>query len=153
MGTALPPSDWRSLDPATAESFADLTGDRQWIHTPTACGGVSGGTAIAQAALLLGLTVGLLAEVYSFPWTRRTLQRGYDAIRFPASAPLGSRVRVQATLAKLAETGNGSALLTTRVTLQCDQTRQPVLRGALISLLESKAAVGDGMPSAPQIHD
>lgn len=154
LGVALPPGRWHRLTPEAARSFAELTGDRQWIHTPTLCGGLTAhspaGTpepAIAQAALLLGLSVGLLAEAYSFPWARRTLQRGYDGIRFPASAPLDSHVRLHATPAELTDVGTGSSMLVTRISLECDRADRPVLRGSMIALLEGTESDG---PVAPE---
>ena len=142
VGSPLPPSQWQRPDAGDAARFADLTGDRQWFHTPTLCGTAITRPApderpIFQAAYLLGLSVGMLAEVYAFPWTRRTLQRGYDDIRFPASAPLGSGLRIIATPSSVTPAGRHGHFLDTTVVMECDEAERPVLRGRFIALLET----------------
>ena len=94
-------SPWREVTQAAIAQFADVTGDRQWIHVDAERArreSTSGGT-IAHGFLTLSLISRLLREaVGTVTGTRMAINYGLNKVRFPAPVPSGSRVRGRCTL-------------------------------------------------------
>ena len=107
--------------------FADITRDRQWIHVDPARASASafGGT-IAHGLLTLAMGPWFLEELMSFAGFANTLNYGYEKIRFPAPTPVGSRIRMRATIEEVRPAGDGAALLVTTQTFECDAVAKPV---------------------------
>jgi len=106
VGTELGPTAWREVTHAQVCAFAEVTGDRQWIHLDqdrAAKGPL--GTTIAHGLLTLSLGPALLAELLSFEGFSASLNYGYDRVRFPSPLPVGARVRMRATVLDLSERG------------------------------------------------
>jgi len=96
VGRRIGPSSWREITQAHVDAFAELGGDRQWIHTdPERARRESayGGT-IAHGNLTLAMLDGfrpdLLERVGGFGVA---LNYGWNKVRFPAPLPVGSRIR------------------------------------------------------------
>jgi acyl dehydratase len=106
VGTELGPTGWHEVTHAQVCAFAEVTGDRQWIHLDqdlAARGQL--GTTIAHGLLTLSLGPALLSELLSFDGFSASLNYGYDRVRFPAPLPVGARVRMRATILQLSERG------------------------------------------------
>src|SRR6188768_1491938 len=105
-GSELGSSDWHVITQEQVNLFADATGDHQWIHVDPerAKGGPFGGT-IAHGYLTVSLIPGVLHEVWKVDGMKMGLNYGINKLRFPAPVPVGSKVRVDATLAKVEEVG------------------------------------------------
>lgn len=99
VGDELGVSDWVVLDQATIDAFADVTGDRQWIHIDVdrAATGPFGAT-IAHGYLTLSLLPQFRADIFDIVTPRMSLNYGLNKVRFPAVVPSGSRVRGRARL-------------------------------------------------------
>jgi len=135
VGTALGSSEWLKVEQETIDAFAELTGDRQWIHTDVerAKGGPFGGT-VAHGYLTLSLLPRLVASVYRVEGVAATVNYGLERVRFPAPLPAGSRVR--ATVDLLAVEPRGEATrVATRATVACEGLDRPVLVAEPITLL------------------
>lgn len=96
IGTVLGPTAWRRVDQEDIDTFARLSGDRQWIHTDVARAERESpyGTTIAHGNLTLALIDGFRDELV--PVTGDGLlgvNLGYERVRFPAPVPAGSEVR------------------------------------------------------------
>jgi acyl dehydratase len=87
-------SAWRSVDAATVSTFADVTGDHQWIHLD-ARRALTGpfGVPVAHGFLLLALIPALLDEVLRVNGVRHVLNKEAGPARFLAPVPVGDRVR------------------------------------------------------------
>lgn len=88
-------SAWTEVSQEMVDRFADLTGDRQWIHVdPERAGreGPFGGT-IAHGFLTLALLGGTFGQCYAFPNRRFGLNYGFDKVRFVSAVRVGQRVR------------------------------------------------------------
>lgn len=109
VGRDLGTSRWRPVDQEAVTAFAELTGDRYWIHTdvPQARASPFGGT-IAHGYFTLTLGPALLNELVSFDGFRLGLNYGVNRIRFPAPMPVGHRVRMHATLVEVADIDDGA---------------------------------------------
>lgn len=84
------------------ESFAAVSGDRQWIHIDTerARGESPWGTTIAHGFLTLSLLSRMASEAVSLQLGQSaSINYGLNRVRFPAPVPAGSRVRGHFALA------------------------------------------------------
>lgn len=100
VGEELGVSDWREISQAKVDAFADLTDDHQWIHVDVERARESpfGGT-IAHGFLTVALAPSFMDELFAITDVSMGLNYGLDRVRFPSPLPVGSRVRMRATLA------------------------------------------------------
>ncbi len=89
-------------------SFADATGDHQWIHVDEdrARSGPFGRT-IAHGYLILAMVPALLNEVLVVEEPGTRINYGLNRVRFITPVPEGSAVRLGATVASVQEAGEG----------------------------------------------
>jgi acyl dehydratase len=108
VGEHLGYSDYRPVTQEQIDTFADLTGDDQWIHVDTerAKDGPFGGT-IAHGLLTLSLGPRLARTIYRIDGMKMGVNYGYDRIRFPSPVPVGSQVRLGATLTSVEDLPKG----------------------------------------------
>ena len=99
VGTALPTTDWVVVDQQSIDTFADATGDHQWIHVDAerAKTGPFGGT-IAHGYLTLSLIGPLVADALSVPGASSVVNYGLGKVRFPSPVPADSRIRLSSTI-------------------------------------------------------
>jgi acyl dehydratase len=111
VGAELGASDYVTITQATVDAFAEVTGDRQWIHTDAAraAGSPFGGT-IAHGYLTLALAPALLNQVLPLDEFAMTVNRGLDRLRFPAPLPGGERVRLRVKLDAVERIAGGGTL-------------------------------------------
>ena len=107
-GTHLGYSDWLEITQERVNTFAEATGDYQWIHVDVerAKAGPFGGP-IAHGYLTLSLAPVLMAEVARVDGLAMAVNYGLNKLRFPSPVPVGSRVRMGASLAGLEEIPGG----------------------------------------------
>ena len=98
-GTHIGYSEWHQITQERINSFADATGDHQWIHCD-AERAKSGpfGTTVAQGYLTLCLAIPLLSEIFQVTTAKLVINYGLNKVRFPAPVPVGSRLRLGAFL-------------------------------------------------------
>lgn len=109
VGGELGASDWLVVDQGLIERFAEVTGDRQWLHTDPAraATGPYRGT-IAHGLLILSLLPALAAQVYEITGVVARINYGYDRVRFPQAVPVGSRVRDRVLVRELVAVDTGT---------------------------------------------
>ena len=92
-------SGWHRIEQRHVDLFADATGDHQWIHVDPerAAAGPFGGT-IAHGYLTLSMLPMLMSEVMTVEGARMGVNYGAERVRFTAPVPVGSEVRLHATL-------------------------------------------------------
>jgi len=120
-------SPWREVTQEAIAQFADVTGDRQWIHVDLdrARRESSYGTTIAHGFLTLSLISRLLRDaVGAVGGTRMAINYGLNKVRFPAPVPSGSRVRGRCMLHNL-EPIDGGLQATWSVLIECDGSPKP----------------------------
>jgi acyl dehydratase len=120
-------SPWREVTQEAIAQFAEVTGDRQWIHVDVERArreSTYGGT-IAHGFLTLSLISRLLRDaVGTVGGTRMAINYGVNKVRFPAAVPSGSRVRGRCTLQHL-EPIDGGVQATWSVLVERDGTEKP----------------------------
>ncbi|RBY96284.1 dehydratase [Blastococcus sp. TF02-8] len=112
IGTELGTSDWYEVTQEHVNLFADATGDHQWIHIDVerATKESPFGGPIAHGYLTLSLLVPLFGQVLLVTDTVMGVNYGLNKVRFPSPVPVGSRVRLTATLAGVEEIAGGKQL-------------------------------------------
>ncbi|MFI9583549.1 MaoC family dehydratase [Streptomyces sp. NPDC052236] len=106
--TDLGTSDWIEITQERINTFADATGDHQWIHVDVekAKEGPFGGP-IAHGYLTLSLFIPLFTELLDVEGVTTKVNYGLNKVRFPSPVKAGSRVRLVARLAEVAEVPGG----------------------------------------------
>jgi acyl dehydratase len=98
-GETFGPTDWVDVDQERVDTFADATGDHQWIHVDPerAKSGPFGGT-IAHGLLTLSLLPELTNRLWTVENVRMGINYGFNEVRFPSPVPVGVRVRMTSVL-------------------------------------------------------
>ena len=136
-GTPLGSSDWVRIDQAMIDAFADLTGDRHWIHVDVerARREMPGGRTIAHGLLLLSLIPNLQHQVYAVTRRGAGLNYGYDKVRFVSQVQVGSRVRLALTVVETEPHAMGTRVMTD-ATIEVEGGDKPALVARNILLLK-----------------
>ena len=94
-GTLLGHSGWVEISQDKIDVFADLTGDRHWIHVDVARAAreMPDGRTIAHGLFILSLIPNLQHEIYAVERRGAGLNYGYDRVRFISPVPVGSQVQ------------------------------------------------------------
>ena len=109
LGQEVGVSSWRAVEQQDIDTFADLTGDRQWIHVdPQRAATGPFGATVQHGFLTLGLATGLLWEVCTVEGFGVVLNYGLNRVRFPAPLRVGSRIRMHVEVAEVKELDGGS---------------------------------------------
>ena len=137
VGTVIGTSDWITIDQARIDTFAEVTEDRQFIHTdPAAAAGTMFGGTVAHGFLTLSLLSRMAADVMLVPpELKMAVNYGFNNVRFLAPVPVGARVRGIFTLANLEEKGPGRLLAHHDVMVDIDITEKPALTADWLGLL------------------
>ena len=125
-------SSWHEIDQKRINTFAEATGDHQWIHVDpeAAANGPFGGT-VAHGYLTLSLLPMLLSEVVSVSDAVMGLNYGTEKIRFTAPVPSGSRVRLRAKV-NSSERKGPSVLYRIGVEIEVEGQEKPALVGEVV---------------------
>jgi acyl dehydratase len=113
VGEHLGYSDWHEVTQEQVNLFAEATGDHQWIHVdPERAAKESPfGGPVAHGYLTLSLAPVLLGEIYSVSGVSMGLNYGCNRVRFPSPVPVGSRLRLGASLQSLEEIAGGAQVV------------------------------------------
>jgi acyl dehydratase len=126
VGRHLGYSDWLEVSQERIDTFADATGDYQWIHVdPERADGGPFGTTIAHGYLTLSLSNFFLPQIVEVQGISMGINYGVNRVRFPAPVLVGSRVRGGAELTAV-EPIAGGVQTTMLITLEVEQGGKPV---------------------------
>ena len=111
-GTELGTSDWFEVTQERVNTFADATGDHQWIHVDVERAKAESpfGGPIAHGYLTLSLVVPLVSQTYTVTDQKMGVNYGLNKVRFPAPVPVGSKVRARVKLKNVEEVAGGLQL-------------------------------------------
>ncbi|PXY27953.1 MaoC family dehydratase [Prauserella muralis] len=126
VGSELGTSDWIEVTQERIDTFADATGDHQWIHVDPerAKDGPFGGT-IAHGYLTLSLVIPMWTELLEVDGVTTKVNYGLNKVRFPSPVRAGSRVRMSGTLAQVDEVAGGGLQLTVDVVVEIENGDKP----------------------------
>ncbi|HET6507929.1 MAG TPA: MaoC family dehydratase [Baekduia sp.] len=107
-GQELGVSAWHTVTQAHIDAFAAATDDYERIHVdPERAARTPFGVTIAHGLYTLSLGPKFLYEIMAVEDVPLALNYGFDRVRFISPVPVGSRVRMTATLLGVEEAGNG----------------------------------------------
>ncbi|MCX4978389.1 MaoC family dehydratase [Streptomyces sp. NBC_00620] len=107
-GTDLGTSEWIEITQERIDTFADATGDHQWIHVdPEKAAAGPFGAPIAHGYLTLSLFIPLFTELLDVEGVSTKVNYGLNKVRFPSPVKVGSRIRLVAKLASVEDVPGG----------------------------------------------
>ena len=127
IGQEVGPSEWRTVTQEDIDTFAELSGDDQWIHVDVerAKSESPFGTTVAHGNLTLSLIDGFRKGMIASSGFALGVNYGWNKVRFPAPVPAGSRVRARAELVSVDDVGGGWWQVVTRFTLEVEGSEKP----------------------------
>lgn len=134
-GAELGVSDWLEIDQGRIDTFADVTGDHQWIHVDVERAKAESpyGATIAHGFLTLSLIPGLSKDNYRVENAKMGINYGLNKVRFLAAVTAGSRIRVRSQLVDVAKVDDRTVNLTVRHTVEIDGSDKPAAVAELIA--------------------
>jgi acyl dehydratase len=133
IGVQRGPTEWRTITQDQIDSFAQITGDHQWIHVDRerAARESPFGTTIAHGNLTLSVIDGLREQLTprdaGLDQVALGVNMGWNKVRYPAPVPADGRVRASAELVSVEEKGNGWWEVVDRFTVEVDGSEKPAV--------------------------
>ncbi len=125
VGTHLGYSDWLEIDQERVNTFADATGDHQWIHVdPEAAKDGPFGAAIAHGYLTMSLSNYFLPQIIETRGFSAGINYGVDKVRFPSPVKVGQSIRAGAEMIEVSEVKGGIQTLV-RITIEIQGGDRP----------------------------
>jgi acyl dehydratase len=141
IGQEIGPSEWREVTQELIDTFADVSGDDQWIHVDTERAKTESpfGTTVAHGNLTLAMIDGFRKELIQSEGFVLGVNYGWNKVRFPAPVPAGSRLRATAEVVSVDDVGNGWYQIVTRFKVEVEGSEKPACVGE---------SVGRALPAA-----
>ncbi|MGW2344807.1 MaoC family dehydratase [Streptomyces sp. NPDC001661] len=125
-GTDLGTSDWLEITQDRINTFADATGDHQWIHVdPTRAAAGPFGAPIAHGYLTLSLFIPLFTDLLDVQGVTTKVNYGLNKVRFPSPVKAGSRIRLTAKVASVEEVAGNGAQITIDASIEIEGSPKP----------------------------
>ena len=125
VGKPLGVTDWLEITQDRIDTFANATGDHQWIHVdPEKAKSGPFGATIAHGYLTMSLSNYFLPQIVEVRGISMGVNYGVDKVRFPNPVRVGSRVRGTATIAS-AEPIKGGVQTKTVITIEIEGQDKP----------------------------
>ena len=134
VGETLPPSDWFEVDQARINTFADATGDHQWIHVNEEMAGKMFGSTIAHGYLTLSLIPMFGPHVLRVEGVSRGINYGANKVRFTNMVPVNSKLRLVQTVKEVNEKAGGKQMIS-ECTIEIEGQERPACVAETISVL------------------
>lgn len=127
VGETLGPSDWREVTQEMIDSFAELSGDHQWIHVDVERAKAESpfGTTIAHGNLTLAAIDGFRDGLLRTEGFKLGVNYGWNKVRFPAPVPVGARIRASIEVVSVDEVGEGWLQIVQRWTVEVEGSEKP----------------------------
>jgi acyl dehydratase len=127
-GQVLGTSEWFEVTQERVSTFADATDDHQWIHVDPerATAQSPFGGPIGHGFLTLSLFVPMWSQILQVTDMTMGVNYGLNKVRFPAPVPVGSRIRMTATLIDVEEVKGGGLQLLVGGVIEREGSDKPV---------------------------
>ena len=124
-GLKIGPSDWMDMTQERVNTFAEATGDHQWIHVDVERAKKGPfGAPIAHGYLTLSLAAKLMPEILEIKGMKMGINYGTDKVRFLNPVKVGSRVRGHGEFLEIKAVPGGYQS-TLRVTIEIEGVEKP----------------------------
>jgi acyl dehydratase len=108
VGSVIGVRPWVTVDQPMIDAFADITSDRQWIHTdPRRAAAGPFGVTIAHGYLALSLVTSPMNDAFDVDGFTVAVNYGVNRVRFTSVVPVGSRLRGEFRLRSVERTPPG----------------------------------------------
>ena len=137
IGQEIGVSPWITIDQEAIYHFAEVTGDRQFIHVdPELAAKTPFGGTIAHGFLTLSLLSQMASHVMLVPEsTRMAANYGLDSVRFLAPVRAGKQVRGRFVLKAVEEKRPGELRFVHAVTVEIEGETKPAILADWIGLV------------------
>jgi acyl dehydratase len=127
VGQTIGPSEWREVTQEDINTFADLSGDDQWIHVDVERAKTESpfGTTIAHGNLTLAMIDGFRPELFESTGFKLGVNYGWNKIRFPTPVPAASRIRGSVVTESVDDVGNGWYQIVYKWTVEVEGSEKP----------------------------
>lgn len=134
IGIHLGYSDWLEITQERVNTFADATGDHQWIHVDVERAKAESpfGGPIAHGYLTLSLGPVLFPQIMRVDGIKMGVNYGCGKVRFPSPVPVGSNLRLGATLDSIEEVGGGWHQIMMTFTFEVEGAPKPACVSEII---------------------
>jgi acyl dehydratase len=111
VGEHLGYSDYLEITQERVNQFAEATGDHQWIHVDVERAKAGPfGAPIAHGYLTLSLSPALLPQILRVTGVAMGVNYGTNKVRFPSPVPVGSKLRLGASLLSVEDVAGGAQI-------------------------------------------
>ena len=126
VGEVVGTSDWVAIDQQRINTFAEATGDHQWIHTDPerAAQGPFGGT-IAHGFLTLSLLPTFMTNAFELRNVKMGVNYGMNKVRFVQPVPVDSRLRGHFKVLSFEPLEGNGAQVTYEMTVEIEGATKP----------------------------
>jgi acyl dehydratase len=127
VGETFGPGGWREITQADIDTFADVSGDHQWIHVDVERAEKESpfGTTIAHGNLTLSAIDGLRLGLMESKGFKLGVNYGWNKVRFPAPVPAGAKIRASVKIESVDEVGDGWYQVVTVFTVEVEGNEKP----------------------------
>ena len=127
LGQTVGPTEWREVTQEMIDTFAELSGDDQWIHVDVERAKTESpfGTTVAHGNLTLSLIDGFRRGLVQSTGFKLGVNYGWNKVRFPAPVPAGARVRATSEVVSVEEVGGGWWQVATKFTVEVEGSEKP----------------------------
>jgi len=135
VGETLGTSDWIQITQERVDTFAEATGDHQWIHVDVDRARAESpyGGPIAHGYLSLSLLPALGWQIFSIEGATMGVNYGSNRVRFPSPVPVGSRLRLSAVLLEATPVTGGALQMVVEQTMEIEGQTKPALVAETVS--------------------
>jgi acyl dehydratase len=126
------------VDQVRINTFADITGDHQWIHVDVEKAKKHSpfGGPVAHGFLTLSLMAAAVASAGVVPADAQgVLNYGLDKIRFIAPVPAGAKITAAFKLAGVEDKGDKRQLIRIETTVSVERSDKPAIVGEVLAMV------------------
>ena len=127
VGQMLGKSEWIAITQERIDTFANATGDHQWIHCDVERARLESPfqTTIAHGYLTISLAPALLSELVLVNECGTAINTGIEKMRLSTPVLSGSRVRMSATLKDARDVPRGGVRATFDIRFEVEGKKKP----------------------------
>jgi len=131
VGTHVADSPWITVTQEMIDKFAEVTGDRQWIHVDVERAERESpfGAPIAHGFLTLSLLSTMIQRSLRVENLAMSVNYGFERVRFVSPVRVGSEIRASLTVGEVKRTEDG-AQVTWNVEVRVRDAERPALVAA-----------------------
>lgn len=126
VGQTLGPTEWITVTQERINTFADATGDHQWIHVDPERAQVGPfGACVAHGYLTLSLANLFLPQLVRYERLKMGVNYGCDKVRFPAPVKVGARIRGRGEVVAAEPVKGDGVQITVRISVEIEGADKP----------------------------